>query len=251
MLRIFLILAVVAGLAAGAIAMTRVKGRIQELSTNLETTTTSLNQSRESETKARRELTSTRQSLESTTAELETTKDDLEVTVLRANQQQTRADDLESRLETVTRDRNEAQTELARWQAFERSVDDIRAMIIENRRLVQENEGVSEENRVLVRRVESLQDRLNIYEGRATKVPLDPKIRGQVIAVDPKYEFIVLDIGEEHGVKERGEMLVNRSGKLVAKVRILSVQPQRSIANVLPDWKQAEVMEGDSVIVGL
>jgi hypothetical protein len=71
------------------------------------------------------------------------------------------------------------------------------------------------------------------------------------VAVDPKYEFVVLDIGGNQGVLERGEMLVNRSGRMVAKVRILTVHADRSVANVLPDWKQGEILEGDMVIVGL
>jgi hypothetical protein len=76
-------------------------------------------------------------------------------------------------------------------------------------------------------------------------------LRGRVLAVDPKFEFVVLDIGEQDGVLERGEMLVNRSGRFVARVRIMSVQPNRSIANVMLDWKQADIMEGDVVTVGL
>ena len=55
----------------------------------------------------------------------------------------------------------------------------------------------------------------------------------------------------DQGVLPRGEMLVNRSGKLVAKIRILTADPHRSVANVLPDWKQGEIMEGDVVLVGL
>jgi hypothetical protein len=38
---------------------------------------------------------------------------------------------------------------------------------------------------------------------------------------------------------------------LVAKIRILSVGQDRSIANVLPDWREEDVLEGDTVIVGL
>jgi hypothetical protein len=34
----------------------------------------------------------------------------------------------------------------------------------------------------------------------------------------------------------------------VAKVRVTKVEPNRSIANIMPDWKQAEVMEGDQVV---
>jgi hypothetical protein len=68
--------------------------------------------------------------------------------------------------------------------------------------------------------------------------------------VDPNFDFVLLSMGENDGVLERGEMLVNRSGKLVAKVRVLSVDSQTSVANVLPDWRQADIMEGDVVMVG-
>ena len=54
--------------------------------------------------------------------------------------------------------------------------------------------------------------------------------------------------GEDQGVLERGELLVNRNGKLVAKVVVRSVQKDRCIANVLPGWELGEVMEGDQVI---
>ena len=52
----------------------------------------------------------------------------------------------------------------------------------------------------------------------------------------------------KQGVVERGELLVNRDGKLVAKLRVTGVEPKRCIANVLPEWKQADVMEGDAVL---
>ena len=77
---------------------------------------------------------------------------------------------------------------------------------------------------------------------------LPPGLKGKVVAVDPKWNFVVLDIGERQGVLENAEMLVNRNGKLVAKVRITSVHPNSSVANILPAWAQADVMEGDQVI---
>jgi multidrug efflux pump subunit AcrA (membrane-fusion protein) len=251
MLRIFLILTVVAGLAAGGIALTRVSDKISTLSTELADTTTQRDRAVAGEQTARRELTATRETLATTTVDLETAREDLEFTEQRANQQESRANKLEQQLEVVTRDRNEAQTELARWQAFNMEVEQIRNMITDNRRLVDENVGLIEENRVLNRTLTGLIAKLEIYEGRATKVALPPQLRGQVVAVDPVYDFIVLNIGEEDGVLERGEMLVNRGGRLVAKVRILSVDSDRSIANVLPDWREEDVLEGDTVIVGL
>ena len=43
-------------------------------------------------------------------------------------------------------------------------------------------------------------------------------------------------------------MLVNRNSKLVAKVRILKVEKDRCIANVVPGWKLGEIVEGDAAI---
>jgi hypothetical protein len=35
---------------------------------------------------------------------------------------------------------------------------------------------------------------------------------------------------------------------LIAKVRISTVETNRSIANVLREWKQSDIMEGDQVL---
>jgi hypothetical protein len=69
-----------------------------------------------------------------------------------------------------------------------------------------------------------------------------------VLVADPKWNFVVVNVGEEQGVLEHGELLVNRDGRLVAKVKIRSVQKDRAIANVLPGWQLGDVMEGDQVI---
>ena len=250
MLRVFLIVAVAAGLAAAVVGYTRVGGKITEMNTELTTTKSQRDQLQQSESRLRRDLKTVTDNLSSATLDLEETKSQLEVTETRAEQQRVRADQLEQERNTYLRERNETQTELAVWRAFNRSPDEIRALIAENRRLMDENVGLAEENRVMGRKVGSLENKLAIYEGREEKVPLRRDLRGEVVAVDPKYDFVVLNVGENDGVLERGEMLVNRGGKLVAKVRVLTVEPRSSVANVLPDWRQAEIMEGDVVMVG-
>jgi cell shape-determining protein MreC len=66
--------------------------------------------------------------------------------------------------------------------------------------------------------------------------------------VDPKWDFVVLNVGENQGVLADGEMLVSRDGKLVAKIVVRSVQRDRSIANLVPGWQLGEIIEGDEVI---
>ena len=72
----------------------------------------------------------------------------------------------------------------------------------------------------------------------------------QVFTEDiPTANIVALfDAGEDQGVLEFGELLVNRNGRLVAKIVVRSVQKDRCIANVLPGWELGEVMEGDLVI---
>jgi len=251
MLRISLIVAVAAGLAAFAVGHLRVAEKIKDLRTTLTETTTSLEQSRTTQRKAESDLKKSNADVARLNQELLTTQSQLEEVSVTANEQLNRANDLEARMEEVLGQRNRAQEELAKWQAFDRSPEQIRAIIAENRRLDQENKGFDEENRILMRKLTMIETELAFYKGESAKVVLPAGLKGDIIAVDPRYDFVVLNIGEDEGVLERGELLVNRSGELIGKVRVLSVSPKSSIANILPDWKNGEVMEGDKVLVGI
>src|SRR5207245_10860873 len=124
-----------------------------------------------------------------------------------------------------------------------------RTRMVGNKEPVADNEGVSNAHKCLARTLNQTKSELDLLTGAKPTVELPPDLKGKVVAVDPKYEFVVLDIGLDDGVLARGEMLVNRSGKLVARVRILTAESHRSVANVLSDWKQGEIMEGDVVLV--
>ena len=76
---------------------------------------------------------------------------------------------------------------------------------------------------------------------------LPADLKGKIVVVDPKWDFVVLNIGDNAGVIQEGELLVSRNGKLVAKVVVRSVQKDRCVANVIPGWKLGEMIEGDDV----
>jgi hypothetical protein len=104
------------------------------------------------------------------------------------------------------------------------------------------------ENKVLMQKVKKVETELAVYRDPNFFVTLPASLKGKVLVADPKWNFVVLNVGEDQGVLERGELLVNRNGRLVAKVVVRSVQKDRCIANVLPGWELGEVMEGDLVI---
>jgi len=85
----------------------------------------------------------------------------------------------------------------------------------------------------------------------AEKKPLMPHgLRGKIVSVDAKYQYVVLDIGTHHGVLTKGELMISRDGSLLGKVKVTRVEDDYSIANVLQDWKADEPLEGDAVIYG-
>ena len=66
--------------------------------------------------------------------------------------------------------------------------------------------------------------------------------------VDPKWNFVVLNIGKDKGLLERGILMVHRDSKYLGKVRIAEVQETRAIANVIPGTTVDEIQEGDQVL---
>lgn len=250
MLRISLIVAIVMGLATLAVSQLKVADTIKktqdDLATtkgSLETATTQLAKSKASEKAAVAAATEAKK-------ELADTKTSLEEAAAKAGTQEKRANELEVKLEDTTRTKNDVQAKLAEWAATGETPQTVREKLEQNKKLVSDMDSVGKENRLLERESARLRNELAKYQGEKVKVVLPASLKGKVLAVDPKYQFVILNVGEEDGVLERGEMLVSRSGKLVAKVRILSVQPKRSVANVMADWQQLDVMEGDQVLVG-
>ena len=73
----------------------------------------------------------------------------------------------------------------------------------------------------------------------------------RVVAVNNDWGFVVVDAGEAEGISESTKLLVIRGTQTVGKLSILSVQGQRTIANVLPGTLVGglSVAPGDRVIL--
>jgi cell shape-determining protein MreC len=248
LIRISLIVAIIAALAVGGLNFVKVKEKITTLQADLK-------QQTDGRVKAETELASTKKELNKTTAELKQTKTELEATTAAKEKadadlaaQTKRADQLTEDLTKTRTERDAAQQDLAAFNALHLSPQQILGMDKAYKAL-QENLAVAQtENTVLARKVNKLDTELKVYRDPTFFVSLPASLRGKVLVADPKWNFVVINVGEDQGVLERGELLVNRNGKLVAKIVVRSVQKDRCIANVLPGWELGEVMEGDLVI---
>src|SRR5216117_562006 len=113
MIRISLIIAIVVGVAALAISQLKVARNIEDLRTELKTTQDNLSASQTAETKAKREAREATAAADKAKKELDTARIDLATATEKADQQEKRANELESRLTRTTQERNDAQSELA------------------------------------------------------------------------------------------------------------------------------------------
>lgn len=75
-------------------------------------------------------------------------------------------------------------------------------------------------------------------------------VEGRVLAVNPAWNFVVLNLGDKQGVVNNAELLVKRGRQLVGKVRITSVEPSTSIADIVVNSVPSGtvITPGDNVI---
>jgi hypothetical protein len=247
LIKICLAVAIAAGLFAAGLSFVKVKEKITTIMGERDSEKSQKETAQKELADTRTKLDSTTKDLTKTKEELTTTKDTLEKETAKATAQEKRANGLAEDLGKVKLERDDAQAEIAAWKALGIPVNQIKVLIADLKSTQEEREVLIAEKKILQRANAVLQSRLDEILIVDYKVPLPPGLSGKVLTVDPKWEFVVLDVGEKQGVLENGELLVNRSGRLVAKVKIRSVQADRCIANVLPGWKLGEVMEGDQV----
>jgi hypothetical protein len=250
LLKISLGLAILVGLVTLYITHFQVAGNINTLKQDLESTRGSLQTSQQNEAKLNKDIKTVRAQLDDSVKAFGEATNELVQAHAKVQEQQTRADKATAELNTVIGERNVAQQELSQWRLFEMTPEQIRNNLARLRVVERERDVFTTENKAMTRKIANLDRELERYTGGLEReVPLPPGTRGTVLAVDPKYDFVVLDVGGNQGIAENAKLLVNREGKLIGKVKITSVEPNRSIANVLPEWKQegAEIMEGDQV----
>lgn len=249
LLRISLILAILVG--AGTIFVTQKMAR--EHFTAIRDTRDENIKGRATEKsradKSEREHTATKQVLTQTKDTLTKTEETLNGT----QQQLTTANDALAKtkadLVKAIEDRKAAQAELVKWESTGEKPETIKALK-DNLKKTQDTVAVLEdEKKILNRTIAELDNRLNLILGKEDYiVKLPPDTKGNVIAVDPKWNFVVLDLGSKKGMLEGGVLMVHRNSKLVGKVRIREVMEERCVANLMAGWQLGDIEEGDQVL---
>jgi hypothetical protein len=246
--RISLVIAILAGLAAGAVTWFKVQDIVVTTRTERDDWHKKDTDEAAAHVKTKATLKTTQAKLDTTTKELAQTKSDLDNANAKVEELDKRSTDLTAKLEKTTGERDDAQQQLEAWRILGLKPEEIKAIEADLAKTRQAKDALIGENKLLADKVKEWENRWNDFFLGSAPVLLPAGLKGKVLTVDPKYDFVILDIGENQGAKERGVMMVDRGDKLLGKIKIKTVYKDRCVANILPDWKRGEIEEGDEVL---
>lgn len=247
--RISLIVVILAGVGAIVFGQMQVKKKLDQTIAERSTFHQNWRTEEARANRLDRELAETKEALDQRTRELAAAREEIaakDTEIARVNAE------LDRTRETLLRTRGERDAALARVAAYEGTglnPDEIKEVIARLKQSLEDIkalEGVMEEKN---RQIAGLERRIIELVGPDdVPVILPAGLKGTVVTVDPKWDFVVIDLGKNDGLLLNGQMLVSRNGKLLAKIRIVNVMDDRAIANVVTGWKLDEIMEGDTVL---
>ncbi|MGH7980666.1 MAG: hypothetical protein ACREE6_14915, partial [Limisphaerales bacterium] len=216
--RIILIVAIVAALAAVGVNIGVVRPKILQLQQDRDNQRSQKEQFHRQLLKTQKDLANTQSQLAQTQTQLAQAKSERDQLANKLTAANTQIADLTGKLNKSTTQLNHTQDQLAAYQNTGLTPPQIIAL---NRNLTDTQSALAvadDEKLVLTRAVSKLQNQLDLILKPGYVVPLPANLKGTVMAVDPKWNFVVLNIGESQGVLQNGELLVSRDGRLVAKV---------------------------------
>ena len=199
--------------------------------------------------KSERDHTSTKGLLATTKDTLAKTEEELTGTKQQLATATDNLNKVRGDLKTANDRRTAVEQEIAKWESLGLKPEQIRQMMADLKKLQDAIVVLELEKGILIRNVAELENKIELLLGKedyVVKLPAGTK--GNVVAVDPKWNFVILDLGADKGMLEGGVLMVHRDSQLVGKVRIREVMKERSVANVMPGWKLGEIEEGDKVL---
>jgi len=248
LLRIFLVLAILAGIGVIVVSQVMLKPQIEGIITVREENHKNWKSEEEKARKLGKSLKETQTDLNRTKGDLETTKSQLTDVTGKFESEQKRANGLQVNLDTTKSNLKIAQDELAAYANTGFKPNEIKGLVDQTKSQKVVLDGLTEELKVFTDLYRKATNQIAQLTGVTQDPPIPAGVRGHVLVVDPKWNFLVLDIGSKQELPEKGVLLVAREGVLVAKIRVMSVQKDRSIANIMPGWKLKDVLEGDQVL---
>jgi len=248
LIRISLIIAILAGLGVAGIALFPLKQEINDTITARNDFHDKLRAEEKAHNATKKTLNDTQEKLKTTTTQLTVAKADATAARAAAEDAEKKQEAAEASLKNTQKDLQDTKDKLAAWDSLNVPIQQVRDTINSVRRVNEEKAALEAEKNIIYAKTQKLMGELAEIKGPVSDPDLPDDLVGKVLAVDPKYDFVVLNFGSQQGALSRGKLLVERNGTYVAKLVITDqIQSNKCIANVMPGYRLSDVMEGDQV----
>jgi septal ring factor EnvC (AmiA/AmiB activator) len=203
---------------------------------------------------AQKSLKETKESLATVTAEKEQVVAQLETVKSAAEKSKSQVADLTTQLGTkdseITKLTADIQAKEAQIQTLTAAPTEVAAPSPDQQVLIQEKEALITK---LQGDLDSSRVQLeDLRKKNADRMALKMRngLEGRILAVNQAWNFVVLNLGDRNGVVGNAEMLIKRGNQLVGKLRITSVEPSTSIADIVASSvpRGVNIQPGDHVI---
>ena len=74
------------------------------------------------------------------------------------------------------------------------------------------------------------------------------KVEGKVINVNYDWDYVIINLGEKDSLPENLELIIARDKEYICKVLVTRVHHDYAVAEILPNVRHGNVIEGDRVI---
>jgi DNA repair exonuclease SbcCD ATPase subunit len=171
------------------------------------------------------------QNYESDLPKLRSEKEDIALKLLETKRI---ASALEKKQEDITSHEQALRTELAKAQSGHED-------------LLEELEYARDEKSELEEKLKSHIQSSKGIELRKIVVKVVKPAEGKIVEVSRQYNFAVVDLGEEDGVRPGDRMEIYRNKKMIARALIENVYDDMSSLVALDQWRNVDLAVGDSV----
>ncbi len=257
MAKLFIGIALLVMLATGALAFLA-KGNIDKLkSTLLEAKSNASAEQAKAKT-AQNEATKAKEDLTAANTKMEETSKSLETKIVEATGLSTQLGEQKALVEAKTKEVEDLKKNIADMGTPKPggpNVEDPRIGELQGQlakaqaeaaELAQVNRSMSDKVKDADSKLSAVEAKVRLSQAGAVRAGL----QGRILAVNQGWNFVVLSVGDKQGVIVNAPLLVLRSGEPIARLRITSVEPSTSIADVLPGTvrRGTSVQAGDTVV---
>ncbi len=154
-----------------------------------------------------------------------------------------KGNDMRMRLEKLPKDMK-PETMVEQINGMKKSTAEYQAQSEAKKKEVEAEQAKSvDSRRVLDEIVKKIEDRKKSFDRNS--------LNARIVAVNNDWGFVVVNAGKTLGITEAAKLLVIRGTQTVGKLSIVSVEGERTVANIIPESvsKGINIAPGDQVIL--